>query len=515
MRVNEILTKRPFVRMTPAGHLKGPRVRNILTTPYFETKNYWQVMSQADFWREYYPSGHRINDPQWYHDQIKYRERTDDRGNAVIGKDGTPEKDFFRQEVFRCSMPFQMIITAQQVLHLCGNDIQHEMTDSGDGADRERLFLAFNKGWIEKNIDVRFFDFVRSVKITADAAMVFYMDDKRVNAKVLSFMYGDTLFPHYNGITGKLDRLARRYCDYDDSGKCVTEFIEVWDNTYFYRYKKDRYGWNAVKNTLYDYFGIDGYVLCEPPVKHGFSRIPVTYKRTDGPCWMFAQDCIEKYEVAMSQLCQNNAAFAMPIVLMKGDEIDIQGDIYGNVKGFAMGKDDDVSYLEQDGHSENFKLQLEILLRMIFMGGFAVLPPEIKSGDLPGVAVKLIYAPSLERATIDARDFDECVDDIKEIFLEGYGTEQGMVTAFSSLSILSYIKPFVFSNDNDTITQLVQAAGAGILSKETASKKTGFNDNAEWEKIIREQKRQQAADRLYQLKNVSAAQSAKKSQASQ
>lgn len=31
------------------------------------------------------------------------------------------------------------------------------------------------------------------------------------------------------------------------------------------------------------------------------------------------------------------------------------------------------------------------------MGSFVVMPPEVKSGDLPGVAIKLIYSPSLEK----------------------------------------------------------------------------------------------------------------------
>lgn len=500
MKVKSILTKRPFVRVTPAGHLRGLVTRNILTANYFETKTQWQLVSQSDFVREYYPSGHRINDPEWYHDQIKYRDRVDANGNAVVGADGLVEKEYFRQEVFRCSLPFQMIITSQQVLHLCGNDIVHELTDARPDEGSESLFLEYQKGWLDKNMNIQFFDFVRSVKIVADAAIVFFLQDGCMYTKVLSFLSGDTLYPHYDGITGRLDCFARRYHDYDENGDYITEFVEVWDETNFYRYRRNFGGWKTIRNKIADYFGLDGYTLCEPPSRHGFSRIPVTYKRTDGPCWMFAQDCIEKYEVAMSQLCQNNAAFAMPIVLLKGDDIDIQGDIYGNVKGFAMGRDDKVEYLEQDGHSDNFRLQLEILLQMIFMGGFAVLPPEVKSGDLPGVAVKLIYAPSLERATIDAKDFDACVDDMTKLFAEGYGIEQKKVSAYSSLSVLSYIKPFVFSNDNDIITQLVQAAGSGILSKETASKHTGFDDNAEWEKIIREQKQQQAADRLYQLK---------------
>jgi hypothetical protein len=490
MNVNSILHKRPFARITYHGHLTGLTTSKLDSVQYREGKTQWQCVSQADFLREYYPTGHRINDPDWYHDQIKYRDNEE-----------TGEKEFFRQEVFRCALPFQMIITMQQVLHLAGNDLYHELTDAKVSEQTNALFLDYQCGWLEHNMDIAFYEFVKSVKITGDGAIAFYLHKGKVYTKDLSYMNGDTLYAHKDAITGKLKTFARRYMDYDEEGKAMNEFVEVWDDTYMYRYKKGLLGWNAIKNKVYNYFDLDGYVLMEPPTRHGFTRVPIVYKRVDGPAWQFAQDSIDKYEVAMSQLCQNNAAFALPIVLMQGDDIDIQGDIYGNVKGFAMGKEDKVSYLEQDGHSENFKLQLEILLKMIFMGGFAVLPPEVKSGDLPGVAVKLIYAPSLERATIDAKDFDECVDEIKDLFLEGYGVERGQVTQFKSLHVLTYIKPFIFQNENDIVNQLVQCVGSGILSKQTASQKTGFDSNDEWEKIVREQKQEQMAGRLYQLRN--------------
>lgn len=72
---------------------------------------------------------------------------------------------------------------------------------------------------------------------------------------------------------------------------------------------------------------------------------------------------------------------------------------------------------------------------MIFMGSFVVMPPEVKSGDLPGVAIKLIYSPSLEKAMIDCKEFDESIDKMKRLFLHGYGTEKGQLTKFLNLKI--------------------------------------------------------------------------------
>ena len=89
--------------------------------------------------REFYPSGHKINSvflprPDWKYDEEKKR--------------------FFREKVFRASFPFQMIITIQQLVHLCGNDIHHELTDTADESSRE--IFSISKGWLDKNMEIAF-----------------------------------------------------------------------------------------------------------------------------------------------------------------------------------------------------------------------------------------------------------------------------------------------------------------------------------------------------------------------
>ncbi|MBT0711501.1 hypothetical protein INE74_00414 [Bacteroides ovatus CL03T12C18] len=81
-----------------------------------------------------------------------------------------------------------------------------------------------------------------------------------------------------------------------------------------------------------------------------------------------------------------------------------------------MGKDDDAGFMNRPEASQSFELQINTLLKMIFMGSFVVMPPEVKSGDLPGVAIKLIYSPSLEKAMIDCKEFDESIDKMKRLF---------------------------------------------------------------------------------------------------
>lgn len=481
---DSILTKVPFTRITPRGYLRGQAVTDPRPVPVRDDRTTYKTVSQGDFLREYFPSGHAINSEEFYPDKVKYDEEN---------------KRFFKEAVFRAAFPFQMIITVQQLVHLFGNDVRHELTEGKMNDTQNNLFLEFQKGWLDHNIDIALYEMGKSVKITGDGALVFYLHQQKVHTKVLSFLNGDTLFPHYNSITGELDMLARKFIDYDEDAQERVVWVEVWDDTYMYTYRQDKQGLAGTINKLKTAFGLSGYSLVKKE-QHGFNRVPATYHRDPhGACWSFSQDSIDKYELAISHLCQNNMAYAFPIMILKGDDVEIQGDMYGAVKAITMGKDDDASFMARPEASKEFELQISTLLRMIFMGSFIVMPPEVKSGDLPGVAIKLIYSPSLEKAMIDAKEFNHVIDDAKDLFLFGYGVERGKVSQFTSLNILSYIAPYIHQNTAELIQNLVSCVGVGILSKQSASDQTGYDKNAEWDRIIREAKAEQAADLLYQI----------------
>lgn len=483
--IKNILTKKPFVRITAEGHLRGKIVSNLRNcTPPHEIK-YWQLVAQSDFLREYYPTGHKINSKEFYPDKVKYDEK---------------QQRFFEEKVFRASFPLQMVITAQQLVHTCGNDIHHELTRGDVDESMNTLFLEFQEGWLKKHMEVEVYDFIKSAKITGDAAMVFYLLDGKMHTKVLSFLNGDTLYPHYNNITGELDAFARTYYDYDEKGNEYIKWVEVWDNEYMYRYRQDQQGIKSKIAQLKEYFGLDGYALAEEPKKHGFNQTPVSYHRDDnGACWSFSQDNIDKYELAISHLCQNNMAYAFPIMILKGEDVEIKGDMYGAVKAITMGQDDSASFMNHPEATQAFELQIQTLLKMIFMGSFTVMPPEVKSGDLPGVAIKLIYSPSLEKAMLDAKEYDKAIDKIQKLFLYGYGVEQAKLTQYMNLSIFSWIEPYVHQNAAELINNLVQACNTGILSKQTGSELTGYDKNNEFDRIMREKKMEQECDLLYQI----------------
>lgn len=478
--IKELLTKRPFVRVTPLDYNAEPVLTNAFTDIPASESATFEVVTQSTFVREFYPSGHKINSPVYYPDKIKYDEKT---------------KRYFEQKVVRVTAPFQFIITVQQLIHLCGNDIHFELTGEKKNEEKDDLLRRFQKGWLDKNMEIVFYDFAKSVKVTGDAACVFYMRSGKVCVKNLSFLNGDRLYPHFDSVTGELTVFARQYDAYDENGDAVVSWVEVWDSEYMYRYRKNVTGAQSVVNKVKEFFGIDGYSLAEKPVPHNFKRCPVVYYRDDnGPCWTFSQDNIDKYELSLSHLCQNNMAYAFPIMVLKGDNVDIQGDIYGDVKAITMDPEGDASYLQTPHASESFKLQLETLLKLIFMGSFIVSPPEVRSGDMPGVAIKLIYSPSLEKAIIDAKNFDKPLDEIVALFKYGYSIESG--SKLNGLDIFAWIEPYVHQNTAELIANLVSAVQTGILSVETASELTTLGKNDEISRIKSEKLLEEQAERL-------------------
>lgn len=452
----------------------------------------WQTVSQGQFIREYYTSGHLINDPTYYPDRIKYDE---------------DKKQFFTEKVVRCAFPLQMIITSQHLVHISGNDVRHELTDSDNNEEKQELFLRWQKGWLDENIETRLYYFYKSSYIVGEAALLFYLKDKKMYTKNLSFLNGDTLYPHYDSITGKLDAFARKFSDYDEENNEYVQWLEVWDEKYLRRYRRDVQGFRGAVTKVKELFGLDGWVLVDEDL-HGFERVPVTYhRREEGACWSFVQDAIDKYELAVSYLCQNNMAYAFPIMVLQGDNVEVQGDIYGQVKAITADKESSIKYLERSDNTAAFELQLNTLLRQIFLGAFAVMPPEVRSGDLPGVAIKLIYSPSLDRAMVDAKEFDHVIDDTNELFTYAYGIQEEKSTQFKSLNILSYIVPYIHQNTAELINNLVQAKSSGILSAETASEQTTYGKNCEFAKITAEAKQEQEADLLYQQIKTNASKS--------
>lgn len=482
-KMRSILTRKPFVRMLATSTNVFGSTRRTNDISVFERdvdeQNEYLIVTQADFLREYYPYGHRINSEAYYPDIIKYDEE---------------HKKYFKEFVIRCSFAFQKVITVKQVVHICGNDVQFELPTNSYSKENEDLFHRFHKGWAEKNMEVLFYESVRSRKITGDAAFVGCMKGGKFYGRVFSYLNGDTLYPHYDTATGRVNLFARRYYDYDDKGEKRVQHVEIWDDTNLYHYIKDEEA-NDMVATFRKLFRLDGYRLVDSG-RHGFSSCPVAYTRDDeGACWTPSQECIDQYEMSYSQLAQSNKNYAFPIMYFKGDDVAVEGDMNNAVKSIAVSSDGDVGFLNHPDVSESFDKQMNLLYKMIYELSFAVIPPELKSGDLPGVAVKMLFSPAYEKALCDAHELSPFLNRMVDIFKEGFGLEEGVQTQLMGLPLNTWIEPYVHQNDTELITNLAAGVQNDFISHQTATERSKkYTRNDEWERILREKKQQMQQD---------------------
>ena len=500
--VRELLVRKPFFELTPIGYMKHSNVSDVVPDTYDgtmpEDTMYWRIKTQADFLREYYPSSHRIMDEKEYPDIWKQ--------NPENGK-------WYQQKIQRTAFAFQQLIHAKHQLHITGNDIQFELADGDDYDDEksveenQKTLNLFKKGWLMRDMEIRFFEAVGAYLKVAECAIVgFFDENKKFGTRTLSYDRGDILYPHFDSLTGNLLCFARKYYDYDDEGNQKTEYVEAWDKQKFYRFKKavKQGKVKEVVTKIAKIFGIDNYTLVEEKY-HGFQFVPVAYARNDkGPCWSMVQRNIEDYEEAFSYLCENNKAYAFPILSLTGDgdDITITGDdITGSAKTIMItdpnGK---AQFLNGTDASDAFATQLNKSYDLIYELSFTVKPPELKSGDLPGVAIKLLYSPALEVAMNDSQELQPFLDQLLRICKFGIGTDENCVATMVGLPINAWINPYVHSNKTEVITNIATAVQNGFLSKQTASERCpDFPKTAEYERIMREKKEEDQQDLLIEL----------------
>lgn len=506
MRARDIKTKRPWRRIKPDGYMRSGWFMEGNEPSGDNAPNLYSIITQSDFLKEYYPSGHAINDPMVYPDIYRMEEEPlyDQNGDPT----GQTTRRLYKELVPRYAFAFQQIIAVKQIVHLCGNDIQFEFIKEKPTSKEEANFYAFREGWLKKDMEIAFFEAAKSTKITGDAAIVGYLKNGEFGFKSLSFQYGDTLYPHYDQLTNELLLFARSYYNYDEEGNRIIEWLEVWDNTYLYRYKRAERGLKGAVNRILDIFGIDGYELVDRAT-HGFPFVPVAYQRDDdGACWSPSQDSIDGYEMSFSQMAQNNQAFGFPIMYLQGEGADsmvMQHDLNGTIKIITGGAEDKASFLSQPNASESYQKQLDTLYKMIYEQSFAVIPPELKSGDLPAAALKILYSPAYEKATVDASEYQPFLNKLVEIFRFGFGLEMEKTLDFQNLPIKWWIKPYVHVNESSLVADLASAVQNGFISKQTASERISmYATPSEWERIIKESKEAQQNDLLHEIELANA-----------
>ena len=475
-----ILVKEAFTRLVPSDSLSSIGDAKAVGTDdlayVYETPQR-MIMTQADFLREHDVNAHKINSLKYYPNAIMK-----DKEGKISAKIKS-----------RIAVAYQERILTKRLVTLTGNNIDLKLANSKRSkADQEMLNL-FREGWDTHNMETCLYQAFKADGKTGDCAVCFYMRDGKVGWRVFSYDNKDILYPHYDPITGKLAVFGRRYFVRDSADKETVEYLDVWDDKYYMRYKQDKKGVKGVVNTIKGALGYDGWEVDVNPTPHNFGRIPIAYDRYGEPFWANSQDSIDLYELTISQLAENNQAFALRILYAMGGEIELKTTMDGT-PNMINSEDPNakVGFLEPADSSKSFELQLSILEKNIMKNSFASETPELKSGsDLSSPTIRMMMMDSYQKAQDDALHFQPFLDDVVELFKYGYGIESVRSSDFNLLQIRAEIFPYVFMSETEVVSNIVQAVAIGALSRRSASEMLydlGYGVISEFDRLVEEER---------------------------
>ena len=483
MTPDQIVKKKPFSFIIPSE--KSSIGKNLvkpgqtITLPTDVLK--FEMKSQADFLREFYPSSHSINSIIYYPNTMFLNKKSGSYQAKVRS---------------RISIGFQNRILIKRKESLLGNNVGMRLISNATNQKMIDTLSFFREGWEDKDMEVAIDKAIEAVFKSGDAAVYVFMEEKKVRWRVFSYSDGDVLYPHYDTLTGEMTLLGRAYKQEDWDGNSAI-YLDVIDKTSFATYKQENGG---------------AWVLDGKIEKHGFPTIPVAYfRQDDGAVWSFSQSLIEGYELAISQFSENNAAYALRILYTLGGELEVLTNTDGTPNRIdSPDQNAKVGFLEPaQGADGAFAAQLAIMEKNIMRCSFAVETPEIKSGaDMSSRTVKMLFADSYVKALSDSLDFQPFINQIAALFKHAYFTERGKTSEAEGFKIKTYLDPFIFLSENDVISAIQMLVACGCMSRKTATElayNIGYSSPDEINRITQEAHdelvAQQQAQAVQQRKN--------------
>ena len=414
-----------------------------------------ESFSQERYMQEINPSGHEIFNKSRYPD--KWVEEKDEEGNLLR---------YRCESITRIAIPFQRIIASSQKIHITGNPIKFTLTNQKPTEENNDTFVNFKQGWLNHNFNIAFAECVESQLTTGDCAIYLFRENGKLDWQTFSYAKGDVLMPVFKD-NGKLQILFRYFSTRDESNK-VVEAMNVFDEQYVWTYRKEKNKWIEVSKVL-----------------HGCPEVPCVYKRGK-VAWDDVQKLIEEFEWTFSCFCEGNAYFSNTIMFAKGD-ISMMPSKNTQGKLIVGSEGSDVKYLEKNaGSAENHKLQFDILEKKIYMGAFYVdITPENvpSSGDLPGVAIRLLMTPEINKAIELSQEWDEFVDSLVRIYSYFYGLEQQNSTKINELVIRAEIDIYTPENTTEIVNILNTSKTMKTLSTKTATERHPYATNDEYKRL--------------------------------
>ena len=467
-----LLMKRPFTRGTASIEVMYDRFRTDVNLNESLTAKLPSIklktVTQYQFLRELDPYSHAV--------------LFDENVPSITMKlnDGSYQDIKFN----KMAVPFQRLIKDKHVLRLCGNPMNFTLMDTDPTDKQNQDFATFKQYWDLRNMNGMRTKMVNAQKSVGDAGLLFYFDYKgQIKARLLSYMDGYVLCPH-NDDNG--DRILESVY-YQKDGNY---YIDSYDDTYMYRYVQ-----------MFDDDSVNsGEWQLMPPVKHGFSEIPLITKRGK-VAWDNVQNVIESYEVQYNIFLVIQKRHGWGILYVKGKFKDEGRKIAGAIVLNDTSIDGNGSAdFKQPPTPDGMLKTLELMEETIQKGSGCtfILPKDISlSGDISGVAVKISQELDNETSLLGVIDWQNVADKMCRLFKEGLAKElvnkrinPTALTDFDNLHINAKFKEWMPQSETDYNSMLIQLKGAGLISEETGIERN--TESSPDEKIRRKREKEQS-----------------------
>ena len=467
MNPGEIMKKRPFRRFIPSASLTALSNGFSLSPTAIEGTIAYEYPTYADFAREQSVTGHKIMSTVYYPDITGYDE---------------DKKRFYTRKVARVTTNLPAVFASQRTSMLTGDHVDLKLLSGGESQENQDLLSEFMEGWDYKDMEKAVYDIISYSFQYVDSAVVFFMNGNEVGWRSMAYPKGDVIYPHYDSF-GRLSLFGRKYKGWD--GEKEIEYLDVYDDTSYMRYRMADAG----------EIGKDGLLVWkidQEPVPHGFNRCPVVYHRGEDTVAGPAMNILDNFDLAMSQLCENNKHYALRIFYALGSDVDISASLDGRpMTVTSTDSNSKVGFLEPAEASGSFELQMRQLIKSAYQAAHCTEPVEIKSGaDISSLTVQMMSKDSYHRALLDAKDFQPAINGLVELFKYGYAKERGKSSKYENLLIKGTINPYIMRSEVEEVNNISILKGTGALPIKAAANeaaKLGYGTPRNYEDLLQEE----------------------------
>lgn len=371
-----------------------------------------RALTRDDFLNELTPSAHTINAKFWSTRPIQELvereiDTMDDNGNPI--KKTIKEwvvTSYDEMETVRLGLQKRFALAKSSFFAANGFNICNETSDT-------KHFDVLSSWKDIAGLNVAFLELAQSVFQTGDGAVYLYSADNTIEFKVFSALYGDKLYASYDD---KHRPVVAR--EYSLNGRRAVDIfrttsVETWIQGDVEKDTKEN-GIVSFWSKIRHWFKNSDFAVSEDGwhrIRNEESQITsnlnaCVYFRTDDVVWGVAQDDIEGMERAMSYIAEECKSMAFPDMFVKATKIDSMPPMSAHGRTWAVRGDADdikvadVKAIAKPDMSNIASVDLKNRYDSIMRATMSVFvdPELVKSSDISGTGIKILYGPEIQYA---------------------------------------------------------------------------------------------------------------------